>query len=380
MTRGNGSRRIVWLVAATTVVGGIASPALAGVVPVSDANVRAGLSPYNWVETAEAASTAVCGASVRVGFTGTKSVALQMDTSRIELPEPTRYPILAWTVNGGPVQTHQLVAGETSVPLCIDTADPVIDLYVKGMCPWINRFEGDTPPNAFTMTGFMVDDGGTTIAVEQPRGIWLSIGDSITSGDGAAYAEKQGRPKTPLWAESDDGRAAYAWLLAKHFGYRESRLAYGGYNWTGGLAKMPKLATLIDQKTSTVSRLNGDVLQPPPDIVTVNLGTNGKPKVEDVVESLTAVRKRSGPQATLIVMVPFIGWSRAEVTAGLEAYKEVSGDERTHLVDLGQFTFATADGVHPTAAGHQTIFEKLLPAIEPIVKAAQAAPEPAVTP
>lgn len=61
MTRGTGSRRIVWLIAAT----------------------------------AEAASTAVCGASIRVGFTGTKHVALQVDTSRIELPEPTRYPILA---------------------------------------------------------------------------------------------------------------------------------------------------------------------------------------------------------------------------------------------------------------------------------------------
>ncbi len=94
-----------------------------------------------------------------MGFTGTKNVALQVDTSRIVLPEPTRYPILAWTVNGGPVQTHQLVAGETSVPLCIDTANPVIDLYVKGMCPWINRYEGDPPPNAFTMTGFAVNDG-----------------------------------------------------------------------------------------------------------------------------------------------------------------------------------------------------------------------------
>jgi lysophospholipase L1-like esterase len=380
MTGGNGSRRIVWLVAATTVVGGIAPPALAGIVPVSDANVRAGLSPYNWVEMAEAASTTVCGASVRVGFTGTKKVALQVDTSRIALPEPTRYPILAWTVNGGPVQTHQLVANETSVPLCTDAADPVIDLYVKGMCPWINRYEGDPPPNAFTMAGFAVDDGGATVAAEQPRGIWLSIGDSITSGDGAAYAEKQGRPKTPLWAESDDGRAAYAWLLAKHFGYRESRLAYGGYNWAGGLAKMPKLATLIDQKTSTVSRLDGDMLQPPPDIVTVNLGTNGKPKITDIVDSLIAIRKRSGPRAALLVMVPFMGSSRAEVASGLQAYKEASGDERAHLVDLGQFTFATADGVHPTADGHQTIFEKLLPAIEPIVKAVQAAPKPAPTP
>lgn len=242
----------------------LAGPAGAADVPVADANVAAGLSPYNWAVTADAVSTTVCGASLTVGFRGTRHVVLKVDTSRIVVPDPTRYPILAWTVDGGPVQTHQLVAGETSIVLCTDRADPVIDLYVKGMCPWIDRHTGNPPPNAVTIRGFAIDDGGATVAVEQPPGIWLSIGDSITSGDGAAYAEKQGRPPEAGWAASDDGRASYAWLLARHFGCREARLAYGGYNWTGGIA--------------------------------------------------------------------------------------------------------TADGVHPTAAGHDTIFRKLLPRLEPIVR------------
>lgn len=160
---------------------------------------------HNWVETAEAASTAVCGA-VGVGFTGTKNVTLQVDTSRIALPEPTRYPILAWTVNGGPVQTHQLVAGETSVPRCTDAADPVIALYVNGMCPRINRYEGDPPPNAFTMPSFAVDKGSATIAVKQPRGIWLSIGDSITSGD----ERHSGRSQTTAGRPREDAEARHA--------------------------------------------------------------------------------------------------------------------------------------------------------------------------
>lgn len=353
-----------WVLAAVALLP-VATPA--AVVSARDANLRAGLSPYNWVVTDHGVNTAVCGASLTVGFTGTRTVALEVDTSRLVLPATTRFPIIAWTVNGGPEQTRQLAAGDRSILLAAGTADPVIDLYVKGMCPWVNRYDGDPPPNSLTITGFTVDDGAATTAVEQPRGIWLAIGDSITSGDGAAYAEKQGRPKNDLWAESDDARASYARLVSRHFGYRDSRLAYGGYNWSGGLAKVPKLATLIDQTTSSASRLQGGVLQPPPDVVSVNLGTNGKPQLDDVVGSLLAVRKRAGPQAVLIVMVPFSGAAKAEVTAGFEAYVQESGDRRAHLVDLGRFPFATADGVHPTAAGHKAIVERLLPALEPIV-------------
>lgn len=339
----------------------------ATVVPVTDAAVRAGFSPYNWVTTADAASTSVCGAFVRVGFKGTRNVALEVDTSRIDLPDASRFPVLAWSINGGPEQSHQLVAGETSITLCTDAADPVVDLFVKGMCPWINRYEGDPPSNAVTITGFRIDEGGAAVFAEQPSGTWLAIGDSITSGDAAAYAAGQGRPPKAAWAASDDGRASYARLLADHFGYRDARLAYGGYNWTGGLAKVPKLVTLIDQKTSTMSRLEGDTLEPPPDIVSVNLGTNGRPAVEDVTAALTALRKRAGLRATLIVMVPFNGAARAEVTAGFAAYEQAAGDGRAHLVDLGRFEFETADRVHPTAAGHRTIFERLMPEIAKIV-------------
>ena len=358
--------------AAAIVVAAAAARCGAAVVPVGDPAVVAGLSPYNWVVAADTIGTGVGGASLHVGFEGTTNVALEVDTSRIAVPDASRYPIIAWSIDGGPVQTHQLAAGETSIPLCADTADPVVDLFVKGMCPWINRFDGDPPPNAVTITGFTIDDGGRAVAAPQPQGVWLSIGDSITAGDGAAFAENQGRPQESRWAESDDARASYAWRLARHLGFRESRLAYGGYNWTGGLANVPPLVTLIDRKTSRASRLTGDVLEPPPDVVTVNLGTNGRPRPEDVAAALAAVRKRSGPQAVLIVLVPFNGASRVEVTAGYEAYRQASGDERVHLVDLGDVAFATCDGVHPTAAGHETIYERLLPAIERIVKPAPA--------
>lgn len=229
------------------------------------------------------------------------------------------------------------------------------------MSPFEDRYTGDRPPNSVWITGLEVDDGAVTVAVSQPQRVWLSIGDSITSGDGAAYAEKQGRPHNDRWAESDDARASYAWLLARHYGYRESRLAYGGYNWKGGLARIPAVPTLVDQRTSTVSRLDDGLLRPAPDVVVVNLGTNGRPARQEVVDSLAAIRRRVGATARLIIMVPVSGAARAEVTDGFRAYGESSGDARASLADLGKVQFATADGVHPTAAGHRRIFEAAVP-------------------
>lgn len=353
--------------ATVAVVGVCVSTAAAGTIPASDPQVRAGLSPYTWVQTPTGIGTAVCGGSLTVGFKGTRRVALRVDTSGIVLPSPLRYPILAWTVNGGPEQTHQLAAGEAAVPLAADVADPVIDLYIKGMSPFEDRFTGDRPPNSVWITGFEVDDGAATVTVPQPEGIWLSIGDSITSGDGAAYAEKQGRPHNDRWAESDDPRASYAWLLARHYGFRESRLAYGGYNWKGGLARIPALPALMEQRTSTVGRLEAGVLRPAPAVVIVNLGTNGRPTLPEVKDSLAVIRRCAGGDARLIVMVPVSGAARAEVTAGFNEYLAASGDSRANLVDLGRVSFATADGVHPTAAGHGQIVAAARPFFDRIL-------------
>jgi hypothetical protein len=118
------------------------------------------------------------------------------------------------------------------------------------------------------------------------------------SGDGAAYAQGQGRPKNDAWAASDDARASYGYLLAQHYGCREARIAYGGYNWAGGLAKAPALTTLIDQCSAGAGRLRGQFLTPPPAVVLINLGANGRPKDDDVIAALEKLRLRAGGDAT----------------------------------------------------------------------------------
>ena len=336
-------------------------------IPSGDPQVLAGISPLNWIRNAKGIHSSVCGADFKFAFVGTKRVVLNVDTSKLGYSSPLRFPILAWTVNKGPVQTHQLAAGERELLLSDSAANPVIDLYIKGLSPFEDRFTGEVPPNAVSITGFTVA-AKCRLTVPATAPLWLNIGDSILSGDAAAYSGSQGRPPDDEWAASDDARASYGHLLAEHYGYRESRLAFGGYAWGGGLGHNPELAALVDQITSTNSRLTGEKLQPCPQVVLINLGENGAPKAETVIAGLTKLRGRCSPETRIVVMVPVSGRARDEVSAAVNAYTKGTEDKQTRLVDLGEVRFETADGQHPTAAGHEAIYKAALPFFDKLLK------------
>ncbi|MEK7951212.1 hypothetical protein [Luteolibacter soli] len=336
-------------------------------VPMTDEGLIAGFSPLNWIRSGGAMHSPVCGASFKFAFVDTKRVVLNVDTSRLKYPSPSRFPILAWTVNNGPLQSHQLAAGESSVILSDAVANPVIDFYIKGLSPFEDRFHGDVPANAVTLTGFTVAPK-CTIKAPPAAPLWLNLGDSILSGDAAAYESKQGRPPDDQWAASDDARASYGYLLAKQLGYRESRLAFGGYAWSGGGGNNPQVADLVDQITSTSSRLTGGKLEPCPKVVLINLGENRAPEPETVIAALVKLRERCVPETRIIVMIPISGRARAEVTAAVESYLGSNKDAKTQLLDLGSIEFDTADGQHPTAAGHRSIYEAALPRLKKLLK------------
>lgn len=337
------------------------------VIPVTDSNFLGALTLNDWVTVADSVNSTVCGASFTLGFTGTQNVALQVDNAHLSGVETSRYPIIAWRINGGAVQSHQLAAGETSVALAAGVNNPIIDFYIKGMSPFEDRYNGDVPVNSVKITGFTVDNGGATSSTVLPGKVWLNIGDSILSGDEAAYSAGQGRPSDDHWAASDDGRASYGYLLARHYGYREVRLAYGGYDWAGGLAKVPALATLIDQKTSTVGRLSGGKLNPVPEIVLINLGENGVPALASVTNALFKLRSRVSLSTKIIVMTPVSGAAVNRLAQSFNSYTNSSADTNAFLVNLGRFDFATGDGQHPTEQGHQTIYHAALPYFDAII-------------
>jgi hypothetical protein len=349
---------------------GLLGSLLGAEIGVMDATVRAGASPYNWIFREGVMATSVCGAYVHLKFQGTRRVVIRLGAEGMsENTAASRMPIVAWTVNGGDLRTVQVERAGMDLVLAEGIENPEVDFFVRGMSPFEDRWNGDIPQNALRIRGFVVDDGSVVGAVKSSGRIWWNIGDSIMSGDGAAYAAKQGRPHNDRWAESDDARASYGYRLAMALGYRESRLAFGGYNWKGGLAKVAHLATLIDRSSSGHVRFDGESLEPLPEVVLINLGTNGVPAVEDVVGSLEKLRRRVGGKCRVVVMVPISGAARARVTEAVESYRMGSGDKGTVLLDLGKIEFETCDGVHPTAAGHAAVFEHALPRMKAILAA-----------
>jgi hypothetical protein len=337
-------------------------------ITVNDPNLLAGLSPLNWIQTKDGIHSSVGGASMLLHFKGTKNVTLRVDPSLIRVAKPNRFPLIAWSVNGGGVVTHQLAVDETLISIAKNTEDPTIEIFIKGFSPFEDRFHGDIPVNAVTIRGFSIDAGGSIAANQEEKKLWWNIGDSILSGDAAAYTKDQGRPPDDLWAASNDSHASYGYLLAKHFGYRESRLAFGGYAWTGGGGGNPNVTNLIDQLTSTTSRLKEGKLQPSPDVVLINLGENARPPAEQVISALEKIRLRCQTSTKIIVMIPISGRARNEVTAAVKAYQEKSNDKLCYLVDLGKIEFETADGQHPTTAGHQAVYNSALTQFQKIVK------------
>lgn len=102
-------------------------------------------------------------------------------------------------------------------------------------------------------------------------------------------------------------------------------------------------------------------------MVLINLGENGIPADADVIQALEKVRSRVNSAAKIIVMIPVSGKGRVEITRAFTRYKNAANDGNAYLIDLGSIQYATGDGQHPTAAGHQTLFQAVLPVIDAIV-------------
>ena len=106
-------------------------------IPPTDTNLLNGLSPLNWVRNPAYVCTPMGGASLKIGFTGTRQVKLNVGTKHI------------------------------------------IDLYCKGFSPFENPWLGDIPENSVKITGFTVDSGGATVALPLPAKVWMNIGNCI---------------------------------------------------------------------------------------------------------------------------------------------------------------------------------------------------------
>lgn len=331
-------------------------------IAVNNAVVLYGLSPYNWYQNGSTSLTSVNpGAYIKFNFTGT-SLAVVVDMTNVNATGTGSgtYPVIAYTVDGVR-STFQLTSASASVVVATGLADAThtFQLDFIGTDESGNTDRWNTPSMALVITSFTLDTAKTVTQVTlNPGGYYLSLGDSIK--EGAVVLAAASNP--PYYAGVEDATKSYAKLIADYFQMEYGNCSFAGQSWTGGVSNVPGLPTSYTSLFSGQARS----FVPTPNIVTVNMGTNGSVTAGVVTSFMTSLRASVGAGAQIMMIIPFSQANVSAITTGYNNY--VSGaptDVRVTLIDLSTtgssiVTANSYDSVHPNTAGHQLLFNALV--------------------
>ncbi|MDR3688232.1 MAG: hypothetical protein P4L46_02550 [Fimbriimonas sp.] len=337
---------------------------------VSDAGIR--FSPYNWFQSTEYAQTANPGAYLKVGFTGTE-IAVKVDVTPLSAAKVSagHYPVVRFSIDGGPAKTVQLRSDMTSIPCAAGLPPGTHNLLLEYVAGYV-FLDFWTPVNVLRVTGFTLGQGAV---LTQPSGriapfrlSALFLGDSITNGDDDIATFARGITNE---VDTQDATVGYPAIVSAGIGAEYGVVAYGGASWDGTAADghTPGIMDFFGKLDSVHSRLVAGKLSPTPDEIYLNMGENSGPSGDDVTKLLTAIRAAASPKTKIFVIVPFSGRSRASLSSGVAAYRSVvPGDAHTFLLDLGNNPYLTdagptmlsVDGQHPLATLHAMLAAHLL--------------------
>lgn len=358
-----------------------AAVANAATVPSDDANIV--YSPYNWYHSGSAyAQTPNPGAYLKFGFTGT-SLSVNLDVSPFTTANipATQYPVIRYSVDGGPPTTLQLTPLTASIECAkgLKSGDHTFLLqYVAGYV----FLDFWTPIDVIRVTGFALDDGAHTVAptgrIASKKRHILFFGDSITNGDDDIATFTGGITNA---VDTQDATLGYPNIVAAATDAEFGIIAYGGASWDSRAADghTPGLNTFWSMFDKDHSRMVKDSrfpkpderFDPIPDDIYINMGENRTPKYEEVVQWLIALRRATSMNTNIFVIVPFSGRARKELDWAVKLSVEGTGPAvRNYLIDLGDNpylpdndpTMFSVDGQHPLAALHAQLGAQIVAA------------------
>jgi hypothetical protein len=325
-------------------------------VAVDDTNLMR--SPYNWHVSGSSYMLAVNpGAYFKIGFTGT-SAAIKVDTSALS-GQAKQYPRIRYSIDGGANQDYQLLSGDTQITLISGLTPGTHSLTLWFLSSDLydsDRWGGVT---SLKITGLVLDPGSTTVAPTLLPKRLIAFGDSET--EGAAATGNYITTELSNYSNYEDSTTAYVTGVAADLNAEYGQIAFGGQGWDNAFRGVPPLPNSWNYYYSTNSRLVGGLLNPTPDYLLLNMGTNGGVSSGTVVSNwLTSIRATTGATTDIFVIVPFNRTGSANITAGFNSYKTSSGDTKVFLIDLGSdgITYSTStptyshDGLHPNIVGH----------------------------
>ncbi len=344
---------------------GPAKALLGASTPVNDPNIA--FSPYNWYRSGTAfAQTPNPGAYLKLGFSGS-SIGVNLDVSALQGVPASHYPVIRYSVDGGPAVTVQLSPTTSSLPCAKGLRPGNHSLLLQYVAGYV-FLDFWTPVNVIRVTGFTLDDGASTVAPMKQPLIALFLGDSITNGDDDTATFANGITNA---VDTQDATVGYASVVASAIGAEYGMVAYGGASWDGRAADghTPGLMTFATMLDSLHSRLVDGKLSPVPTDIFINMGENSGPGKGDVQKLLSALRAASSPKTNLFLIVPFSGRSRDPLSAGFNDYRACARrDDHAFMLDLGDNTYLTdagptmlsVDGQHPLATLHGLLGAQLV--------------------
>lgn len=276
-----------------------------------------------------------------VGASG--AVGLTINTTTLSGLTPAGCPQIMWSINGGSLQSHTLVSGETALNLATGLSAGTYEIAVWFRGVYITM-DGDvaqnytTPNNRFQISAINLSTGGTISSTTIRPKIQLSFGDSITEGD-----LSNGGPRS---ATSQDATLVYPWFLAESLNAEVGVIGFYGQQWSWFNSSWPNYA-------NGFSRLIGGLLSPAPDYITVNYGENDGnpgPAASTVTATLAAVAA-AAPSAKIVLLIPFSGRALTNLSAATLPANGYRVNLARYEMQNGN-TVWSYDGQHPNQRGH----------------------------
>ena len=335
------------------------------------------LSPYVWRPSGSADAARIeamlPGAYIKALVSGTTAVRILIDGSANAGCLPNSMPWVEWSVDYGPFQTLHLdrTDGVYAVTLAEGLApesEHRIEFFLRAADLGTRWTESK---NRLRLAGLEVDKGGKLIPFPRRPKLAIGFGDSITEGVGV---------ESPYngWRTLDPHNALKTWfpLLATALDCEYGQVGSSGQ----GMMKPGQLPPISESWSfyeEGHSRLKNGRLEPEPDYVFCNHGTNdsGLDVTAAYGKWLESVRAAC-PSARIFCVIPFLGWKRDEIGAAV-ANRHKSGDKRVFLIDSGDLTqnfsdkelptSVAYDGVHPNAYGQALVAARLAVEVQKVL-------------
>lgn len=352
-----------------------ASFAVVHAIKMSDPNVL--LSPYNWdLNGSLYGDTNYAGAYMKVKFTTIAGGAINI------LYDPTpnaagglatsNYPTIGWALNpsrtGGKWNYAQLTPYSNSITILTDAPPGTyeLDVYVKSIRGGSDAGRWNPSCRKVRLLGIQVNSSAVTAPLVRRSANAIIFGDSITQGVGTLGISSAG---------NDDAMQSWGCSVADALDAEYGNIGMAGQQWGGSFTSIPAFYSAANTPHDTFSyheaghsRLVGGKLFPAPDYVFINMGTNDGVSgiASNVAATIDGLRRISGPDARIFIILPFGGYERSATTgipAGVNAYLAANhGDSNVFLLDCGS-SIAPPAGLNNStrASENQYSFDGLHP-------------------